>query len=171
MTFRPLGAVKVGGLGGQHLQFVGGDRQGEAFAAITGGGGTCDPFQLDHLGTAAQLLGDEVASQLATGHVVGGDVGLDVTLGCAAVQGQHRDVRLVGQANGVAHGFGVGRVDQDGVDLAHGEIFHVGELLGRVVLGVQHHQLVAKLLGLGFGPSFMVTKKGLLRVETTIARV
>jgi hypothetical protein len=38
-----LGAVKVGGLGGQHLQLVGGDRQGKAFAAVTGGGGTGDP--------------------------------------------------------------------------------------------------------------------------------
>lgn len=52
--------------------------------------------------------------------------------------------------------------------LRHGEIFHVGEPLGRVILGVQHHQLVTKLLGLGWAPSFMVTKKGkLLRVETT----
>ncbi|MNG12243.1 hypothetical protein D3C84_958420 [compost metagenome] len=89
-------------------------------------------------------------------------MGLDLTLGRAAVQGQHRNVRLVGQADGVAHGLGVGRVDQDGVDLAHGEIFHVGELLGRIVLGVQHHQLVAKLLGLGFGPFLHGDEEGVV---------
>ncbi|MNE42999.1 hypothetical protein D3C80_1371530 [compost metagenome] len=98
-----LGAIEVGGLGSQHLQLVGGNGQGEALATVTGGGGAGDPFELDHLGAGPQLLGDEVTGQLATGHVVGGDVGLDLPLGRAAVQGQHRDVGLVGQADGVAH--------------------------------------------------------------------
>ncbi|MNT19944.1 hypothetical protein D3C72_1552320 [compost metagenome] len=100
-----LGAIEVGGLGCQHLQLVGGHGQGKALATVTGGRGAGDPFELDHLGAGPQLLGDEVTGQLATGHVVGGDVGLDLPLGRAAVQGQHRDVGLVGQADGVAHRF------------------------------------------------------------------
>ena len=65
---------------------------------------------------------------------------------CRTVESDHRDIGLVSHFHRVAHRVGVGRVDQQQLGAANRQVLHVSQLFRRVVLGIQHHQVIAQLV-------------------------
>ncbi|MNN10516.1 hypothetical protein D3C81_1234400 [compost metagenome] len=142
-----LGAVEICRLAGQQFEFVLIKRLFEPFATLTGGRGARNPFQLDHFSVCAHFFSDKVAGHFAANAVVRGDMADHLALACHAVQRNDRDLGLIGHLDGVTHRIGIRWVNQQQFRRLHHQILHVSQLFRRVVLRVQHHQVITQLVG------------------------
>ncbi len=118
----------------------------EALAAITGRRRSGDAFQLHDLALAAKRVAEELRRHAATGHVIGSDVAHHLATGCATVNGEDRDARVIGGQDGGHNRVRVGRVDQNGIHALRDQVFHVGRFGRRVILRIQHDQLNAHVV-------------------------
>ncbi len=80
-----------------------------------------------------------------------------------AVQRDHRNIRLVRHFHRVADRIGIGWVDQQQSGAAHGEILHVSQLFCRVVLRIQHHQVIAQFVSLFLRALFQRDEEGVIQ--------
>ncbi|MND61566.1 hypothetical protein D3C80_528270 [compost metagenome] len=126
----------------------------KAFATLTGSGGTGDPFQLDHFSVCAHFFGNEITGHFAANAVIRSDMADHVTLARHAVQGDDRDLGLIGHLDGVADRIGIGWVNQQQLRRLHHQILHVSQLFRRVILRIQYHQVVTQLVGFLLRPLF-----------------
>ncbi|MNN36959.1 hypothetical protein D3C81_1508780 [compost metagenome] len=142
-----LGTVEVCRLAGQQFEFVLIQRLFKAFATFTGGGGTGDPFQLDHFSVRTHFFSDKVTGHFTADAVIRSDMADHFTFARHTVQGNDRDLGLVGHLDGVADRIGVGWVNQQQLGCLHHQILYVRQFFRRVILRVQHHQVVTQLIG------------------------
>ena len=156
-------AIEVCRLARQHLEFMRVRGLFKAFAALTRRRGAGNTLQFNDFGAVAQTLSDIVARHFTAEAVVRGDMAHHFALRCHAVQRDHRDIRLVSHFHRVADRIGIGWVDQQQFGAAHGEILHVSQLFRRVVLRVQHHQVIAQFIGLFLRPLFHRNKEGVVQ--------
>ena len=141
-----LSAVEVGDLRGHHVQLLIGDGV-EAGGAVDGGGSAGGALQLGDLDALAQGVHDVLGSQSSAGHVVGGDLAVDLNAVDGAVHGDDLDALGLGGLHSAGDGVGVHGVDDQHGDVLGNQVLDVGDLLGHVIAGVGHGQRHAQLGG------------------------
>ena len=143
---QPFGTVEIGWLAGQDVKLVRRHGLFKAFAALARRRSPGNALQLNDFRTFTHFFRDVIASHFSALHVVRRNVAHDIAFCGLTVKGDDRDFRLVCHLHGVADGIRVGGVDQQQPGAAHRQILDVRQLFRRVVLGVQHHQVVAQLV-------------------------
>ena len=95
---------------------------------------TCGPLMMIDVTLAAELVGKELAAELAGLDVVGLDG--DVRSGGRDVDRDHEDAGVLRALDGGAAGLRVGGVEQDQVHTRGDEAVDLGELLVQLIIGL-----------------------------------
>ncbi|SAS08294.1 Uncharacterised protein [Klebsiella pneumoniae] len=116
---KAFGAVEIGRLAGQDVEFVRRHGLFKAFATLASRRSSGNALQLNDFCTFTHFFRDVIASHFPTLHVVRGDMAHNIAFCRLTVESDDRDFRLVRHLHGVADGIRVGGVDQQQLGAAH----------------------------------------------------
>ena len=156
-----LGTVEVSGLLCNNFQLGIGNAV-EALAAVDGSGSTGNAFQLGNLGTFAQGVYDVLGGQLGTQDVVGCNLAVDFHAVNGTVHGDDLNTLCLGSFHSAGDGIGVNGVDDQDADALGNQVFHIGNLLGDVIAGVNNGQCQAQVGSSFFSALYQSDEEGVI---------